>query len=88
MKQKIIIWASVMLLLVVVAFMVIDFFYQPKSSSENPYELKLDKKYEEIIRKELEKPDAPLILVSLDEIKKKETNSGIRIMADYLNFTG
>lgn len=43
MKQKIIIWASVVLLLVVVAFMVMDFFFQPKSSSENPYELKLDK---------------------------------------------
>ncbi len=43
MKQKIIIWASVLLLLVVVAFMVMDFFYQPKNSSENPYELKLDK---------------------------------------------
>lgn len=43
MKQKIIIWLSIILLLVVVAFMVMDFFYQPKNSSENPYELKLDK---------------------------------------------
>ncbi len=43
MKQKIIIWSSLILLLVVVAFMVKDFFYQPKSSNENPYELKLDK---------------------------------------------
>ncbi|HCT31291.1 MAG TPA: hypothetical protein DIW31_11310 [Bacteroidales bacterium] len=43
MKQKIIIWASVVLLLVVVAFMVMDFFFQPKSSNENPYEYKLDK---------------------------------------------
>jgi hypothetical protein len=43
MKQKIIIWASVILLLVVIAFMVKDFFYQPSSSGENPYEYKMDK---------------------------------------------
>ncbi len=43
MKQKIIIWASIVLLLVVVAFMVMDFFFQPKSSNENPYEYKMDK---------------------------------------------
>ena len=43
MKQKIIIWLSVILLLVVVAFMVKDFFLQPKSSNENPYEYKMDK---------------------------------------------
>lgn len=43
MKQKVIIWLSVILLLIVVAFMVRDFFYQPKSSNENPYEYKLDK---------------------------------------------
>ncbi len=43
MKQKIIIWLSVLLLLVVVAFMVKDFFYQPKSGNDNPYEYKTDK---------------------------------------------
>lgn len=43
MKQKIIIWFSVILLLVVVAFMVKDFFLQPKNTNENPYELKMDK---------------------------------------------
>ncbi len=43
MKQKIIIWASVVLLLVVVGFMAMDFFYQPDSSNENPYEYKMDK---------------------------------------------
>ncbi len=43
MKQKVIIWLSLILLLVVVAFMVKDFFYQPKSSNENPYEYKMDK---------------------------------------------
>lgn len=43
MKQKNIIWLSVILLLVVVAFMVKDFFLQPKSSNENPYEYKMDK---------------------------------------------
>jgi len=43
MKQKVIIWLSLILLLVVVAFMVKDFFYQPKSSNENPYEYKIDK---------------------------------------------
>jgi hypothetical protein len=43
MKQKIIIWLSVILLLVVVAFMVKDFFYQPKSSNENTFEYKMDK---------------------------------------------
>lgn len=43
MKQKVIIWLSIVLLLVVVAFMVMDFFYQPDSSNENPYEYKMDK---------------------------------------------
>ncbi|NVO09662.1 MAG: hypothetical protein HXX16_06860 [Bacteroidales bacterium] len=43
MKQKIIIWLSVTLLLVIVAFMVKDFFYQPKNSNDNPYEYKMDK---------------------------------------------
>lgn len=43
MKQKVIIWASVVLLLVVVGFMAMDFFYQPDSSNENPYEYKMDK---------------------------------------------
>lgn len=43
MKQKIIIWLSLLLLLVVVAFMVKDFFYQPKRSNENPYEYRMDK---------------------------------------------
>lgn len=43
MKQKIIIWLSVVLLLVVVAFLVKDFFYQPKNNSNNPYEYKIDK---------------------------------------------
>jgi len=43
MKQKVIIWLSAILLLVVVAFMVKDFFLQPKSSNENPYEYKMDK---------------------------------------------
>lgn len=43
MKQKIIIWASVVLLLVVVGFMAMDLFYQPNSSNENPYEYKMDK---------------------------------------------
>lgn len=41
MKQKITIWFAVILLLVVVAFMVKDFFNQPTSSSENPYEYKM-----------------------------------------------
>jgi len=43
MKQKIIIWLSLILFLVVVAFMVKDFFYQPELNSENPYEYKMDK---------------------------------------------
>jgi len=43
MKQKIIIWLSVILLLAIVAFMVKDLFYQPKNSSDNPYEYKMDK---------------------------------------------
>jgi hypothetical protein len=43
MKQKIIIWASVILLLAVIAFMVKDFFYQPQNANENPYEYKMDK---------------------------------------------
>ncbi|MHC1702650.1 MAG: hypothetical protein AB9846_01970 [Tenuifilaceae bacterium] len=43
MKQKIIIWFSLILLIAVVAFMVKDFFYQPESSTENPYEYKMDK---------------------------------------------
>lgn len=43
MKQKIIIWLSVILLLAIVAFMVKDLFYQPNSSNDNPYEYKMDK---------------------------------------------
>lgn len=43
MKQKVIIWILLILLIAVVAFMVKDFFYQPKSSNENPYEYKMDK---------------------------------------------
>lgn len=42
MKQKIIIWISVVLLLVVVAFMVKDFFYKPTSPNSNPYDYRLD----------------------------------------------
>jgi len=43
MKQKVIIWFSLIMLIAVVAFMVKDFFYEPKSSNENPYEYKMDK---------------------------------------------
>ncbi|NOU16411.1 MAG: hypothetical protein HOO91_02490 [Bacteroidales bacterium] len=43
MKQKIIIWLSVILLLAIVAFMVKDLFYQSNSSNDNPYEYKMDK---------------------------------------------
>jgi hypothetical protein len=43
MKQKIIIWLSVILLLAIVAFMVKDLFYQPRNSNDNPYEYKMDK---------------------------------------------
>lgn len=42
MKQKILIWISVVLLLVVVAFMVKDFFYNPTSPSSNPYDYSMD----------------------------------------------
>ena len=43
MRQKIIIWLAVILLLVVVALMAKDLFVEPKSTNENPYEYKMDK---------------------------------------------
>jgi len=42
MKQKVIIWISVVLLLVVVAFMVKDFFYKPANLNSNPYDYRMD----------------------------------------------
>lgn len=43
MKQKIILWSALILLLIAVGFMVKDFFYKPLSTQGNPYEYSLDK---------------------------------------------
>ncbi len=41
MKQKLILWLSVVALLIVVAFMAVDFFSTSKQATENPYEYDL-----------------------------------------------